>query len=152
MLVREMTSPGYADICQRLGVERGIYARTTGYPNRILQNALFDLAPPGATQRVTFAPDVSILRATTPLSWAVPRDNPLLAVEVVSESPTIAEIEQKAQVYRDAGVDEVWIVDHKSRSVALWNAAGATLLGDIQTLNSALLPGLAVAVRYLLDG
>ncbi len=152
MLVREMTSPGHADICQRLGVELGVYARTTGYPNRILQNALFDLTPPGAASRVTLAPDLSIMRGSAAPSWNVPHAAPLLAVEVISESQTLAGHATKAQSYLQAGVDEVWLVDHKSRSVEIWNAAGTTTLAETQSLTSALLPGFAVSVRYLLDG
>jgi Uma2 family endonuclease len=41
VVLREMTSPGHADICQRLGVELGIYARSTAYPHRILQAVRF---------------------------------------------------------------------------------------------------------------
>jgi Uma2 family endonuclease len=152
VLMREMTSPGHADLCQRLGVELGIYARLTGYPNRILQNALFDLTPPSSTQRITLAPDVSIMRGGAAPSWNVPHATPLLAVEVISESQTLASHAQKAQSYLQAGVDEVWLIDHKPRTVEIWNAVGTTTLNDTQAITSALLPGFSVSVRYLLDG
>lgn len=152
-LVREMTFAGHADLCQRLGVELGMYARTSGYANRILQNALFDLTPPGASSRTVLAPDLAILRTTTPPSWnAVPPDPPLLAVEVVSESQTLAELTLKAQVYRQAGVEEVWIIDHRTRAVEIWNAQDQTTLSDAQDLASPLLPGFSMSVHYLFDG
>src|SRR5579875_2666115 len=109
-LVREeMTSAGHADLGQRLGVALGIYAQHTGFPNRIRQNGLIDLTPPGAQRRTVLAPDIAIMRSTTPPPWdQIPTDPPLLAVEVVSPSQTLAELSMKAQFYRNAGVDEVW--------------------------------------------
>ena len=153
-LVREMTSPGHGAICQRIGFELGLYARASGVikPDQIIQNALFDLASAGSANREVFAPDVALLRSTAPPSWNVPRDTPLLAVEVISESQTLAELATKAQIYRQAGVEEVWLIDHKSRTVEIWSAGGMTTLDDTQALTSALLPGFSVSVRYLLDG
>ena len=46
----------------------------------------------------------------------------MLAVEVVSPSQTLAEIALKAQTYRNAGVEEVWVVDARSRSVQVCTA------------------------------
>ena len=151
-LVREMTSPGHGDICQRLGVELGIYARTSGFANRIVQNALFDLTPAGATRKTVLAPDLAILSSGALPSWTVPQETPLLAVEVVSESQTVAELALKAQFYRNVGVEEVWVVDHTSRSVDVWNAQSRTTLNDSQTLTTPLLPGFSLAVGFLLDG
>jgi len=156
VLVREggaMTSVGHAAVCQRLGGVLFMYANATSYANRILQNALFDLTPPGAQTRTVLAPDVAIARTTTPVSWtSVPHEAPLLAIEVVSPSQTLAELALKAQTYRQAGVEEVWVVDYKSRSIEVWNAQGQTTVHDTQTLTSALLPGFSAAVRFLLDG
>ncbi|MBF6589749.1 MAG: Uma2 family endonuclease [Ktedonobacterales bacterium] len=152
VLVREMTSPGHADICQRLGVELGLYARTTGYANRILQNALFDLTPPGATRKTVLAPDLAIMRSGARPPWNVPHETPLLAVEVVSESQTLTELALKAQFYRNVGVDAVWIIDYKSRTVEVWQAHSTTTLHDTELLTSPLLPGFSVAVAFLLDG
>lgn len=153
VLVREMTSPGHGAICQRLGGELYVYAKTVGLPNRIVQNALFDLTQPGAARKTVLAPDVAVLRVGAALPWdVVPRETPLLAVEVVADSQTLAELAVKAQTYRQAGVDEVWIVDHRSRSIEVWNAPSTTTLDESMTLTSALLPGLSIAVRFLLDG
>lgn len=153
VVVRGMTSAGHGDLCQRLGGELYLYARSTGYTNRIVQNTLFDLTLPGALARTALAPDLAIMRGTTPLVWnTVPHDAPLLAIEVVSESQTLAELALKAQTYRKAGAEEVWVIDHASRSVEVWNADGTTTLRDTQTLTSALLPGFHLEVRFLLDG
>ena len=152
VLVREMTSPGHGDICHRVDGELYVYAKTTGFPHRIVQNALFDLTPSGTTKRLVLAPDVAIMRGSSAPSWGVPHETPLLAVEVVSESQTLTELALKAQIYRQAGVDEVWVVDHQSRSVEIWSAQGRTTLNDTQALTSALLPGFSVSVRFLFDG
>jgi Uma2 family endonuclease len=152
MLVREMTSPGHGDICQRLGGELYLYARATGFANRILQNALFDLTQPGAAKKNVLAPDLAIMRAGSAPTWTVPLEAPLLAVEVVSDSQTPAELALKAQAYLRAGVEEVWVIDHKTRAVEVWTPGCHTILGDAQTLTSPLLPGFAASVRFLLDG
>jgi len=151
-LVREMTSPGYGDIYHRLNGLLFVYAQTIGFTNRIVQHALFDLTLPGAARRTVLAPDIAILRTSTRPSWDVPREIPLLAVEVVSESQTLVGFALKAQYYRNAGVDEVWIVDHSSRTVEVWTAQGRTTLTDAQTLTTPLLPGFQAQVSYLLDG
>lgn len=152
-LVREMISPGHGAVCHRLSVELGIYARATGFANPIVQNALFDLSRPGAVGRTVLAPDIAILRAGAAQSWdTVPHEPPLLAVDLVSDSQTLAELALKAQTYRRAGGDEVWIVDHKSRAVEVWSARPTVTVHEAALLTSPLLPGFSVAVRYLLDG
>jgi Uma2 family endonuclease len=152
VLVREMTSPGHGDICHRLSGVLFVYAQTSGFANRIVQNALFDLTPTGATRKTALAPDLAILRSGALPSWTVPHETPLLAVEVVSENQTLAELALKAQFYRSAGVEEVWVVDHASRSVEVWNAQGRATLDDSQALTTSLLPGFSLAVGFLLDG
>ena len=153
-LIREMAaSIGHGALCHRLGGVLGIYARTTGFANNILQNSLFDLTPAGAAKKTVLAPDLAIMRHSDAPSWnQAPKETPLLAVEVVSASQTLAELTLKAQFYRNAGVDEVWIIDHSQRIIEVWTAAGQHTLTDAQTLTSELLPGFGVAVKFLLDG
>ena len=152
MLVREMTSPEHGVICQRLGGELYLYARGANLPNETVQNALFDVTLPNSPTRVVLAPDLAIRRVGAPSTWAVPQEAPLLAVEVVSPSQTLAEIALKAQTYRNSGVEEVWVVDARSRSVQVWTAQSMATLDETQTLTSPLLPDFSVAVRFLLDG
>lgn len=148
-----MTSAGHAVLCQRLGMALGTYAQAAGLSNPIAQNMLFDLTRPGAATRTVLAPDVAVLRATTPLSWtAVPHAALLLAVEVLSPSQTAAELAVKAQVHLSADVEEVWNIDYRTRAVEVWTGQGTTTFDDSQTLTSALLPGFSAAVRSLLDG
>jgi Uma2 family endonuclease len=51
---------------------------------------------------------------------AIPSLAPDLAVEVLSESNTKAEMDRKRQEYFDSGVDNVWLVNPKSRAVAVY--------------------------------
>jgi len=153
VLVREMTSAGHGGVCQRLGGELYVYARTTGFPNPIVQNTLFDLTPAGIPKRTVLAPDLAILRPGTALPWdVVTHAIPLLAVEVVSESQTLAELALKAQTYRQAGVEAVWIIDHQTHGVEVWAAQGQSMLNETQTLTSPLLPDFSISVRFLLNG
>jgi len=95
----------------------------------------------------------TILCTTTTPAWnVIPSDPPLLAVEILSPSQSLAELTLKAQVYLQAGVEEVWVIDHRARMVVIWNAQGQTSLDDTRDLTSALLPGFRVSVRLLLDG
>lgn len=149
----EMTGPGHAYLCQRLGFALGLYAQQTGFQHPILQNGLFDLTPKGATKKTVLAPDLAIMRGTAIAAWAkIPTIPPLLAVEVVSPTQSLTDLAMKAQFYRGAGVDEVWVIDHNTRTVEIWNAAGTVILIDGQTLTSVLLPGFSIAVTKLIDG
>lgn len=93
-LVREeMTAAGHADLCDRLSGELFVYAQRTGFPNRIRQNGLIDLTPPGVVRRTVLAPDLAIMRTTTPPKWdQIPTTPPLITIEVVSPSQTLAEL------------------------------------------------------------
>lgn len=152
-LVREeMTAAGHADLCQRLGFKLGTYAMQTGFPYRIRQNGLIDLTPSGATRRTILAPDVAIMRTTTPPALdEIPIIPPILVVEAVSPSQTMAELGMKAQFYLNAGVDEVWVISQGARVVEIWNAGGTTTLNDGQSLTSVLLPGFAADITHLFD-
>jgi Uma2 family endonuclease len=82
----------------------------------------------------------------------VPHASPLLAIEVVSPSQTLAELALKAHVYRQADVEEVWVIEHQTHAVEVWNAQGHATLDETRTLTSTLLPGFSVTVRFLFDG
>jgi Uma2 family endonuclease len=55
----------------------------------------------------------------------VPALSPELAVEVLSESNTAAEIEQKIREYFQSGTLLVWVIDRRPRTVAVYHATGA---------------------------
>jgi Uma2 family endonuclease len=76
---------------------------------------------------------------------------PDLAVEVLSESNTAAEMARKRREYFAAGVRLVWQVDPASRMVMVYtNVEESTELDEKQTLDGGLvLPGFALPLREL---
>jgi Uma2 family endonuclease len=81
----------------------------------------------------------------------VPELAPDLAVEVLSESNTPAEMARKRQEYFNAGVRLVWFVDPDARTVEVYTAPDqSTALNEGDTLDGgAVLPGFAVPLREL---
>jgi Uma2 family endonuclease len=122
------------------------------------QHDLGDLAGADATMRLmpglVRIPDLSFV------SWdrlpgrqrpteAIPDLAPDLAVEVLSEGHTPAEMARKVREYFLSGVRLVWLVNPRTRSVAVYTAPDESLVfGEEQTLDGgAVLPGLSLPVR-----
>ena len=104
------------------------------------------------------APDVAFyLRANLP-GGQLPRDKrpavvPDLAVEVLSEGNTVAEMAAKRRELFHAGTTVLWIVDPSTRSVAVY-----TSVTDYQIVDAAgtlsggsVLPSLSVSIAALFD-
>jgi Uma2 family endonuclease len=81
----------------------------------------------------------------------IPQLAPDLAVEVLSESNTEAEMARKLHEYFTAGVRLVWLVDPEARTVAVYTGPEHfTVLGEAQTLDGgAVLPGFTLPLREL---
>ena len=102
-------------------------------------------------------PDVSFLSWDRLPGRKIPREPipelaPNLAVEVLSDSNTPAEMKRKRQEYFEAGVELVWEVDPEARSVVVWTSAreSTTLTDPDDTLDGgAVLPGFATTLREL---
>jgi Uma2 family endonuclease len=101
-------------------------------------------------------PDVSFVSSQRLPGGKIPKQAvlqiiPDLAIEVISPSNTIQEMERKRQDYFQAGVIQVWEVDPRAKTVAVYTSpdsprvysAGETLAGG------ELLPGLSFAVAEL---
>ncbi len=87
----------------------------------------------------------------------IPKLAPNLAVEVLSKSNTVQEMERKLVDYFDAGVELVWFVDARARTVEVFTAPDAsTVLKVGQTLTGGtVVPGFKLKLRDLfaaLDG
>lgn len=82
---------------------------------------------------------------------AIPSLAPDLAVEVLSESNTPAEMRLKIGEYFSAGVKRVWLVDPESRTVTVHSPSADTLtLGEADTLDAApVLPGFTLVLSEL---
>jgi Uma2 family endonuclease len=59
-------------------------------------------------------PDVVVLKAGSPPE--VLTDPPLLIIEILSPDDSYSDTQERAQDYRDMGVETVWIIDPKTRS------------------------------------
>ena len=77
---------------------------------------------------------------------------PDLAVEILSESNTPAEIAQKIDEYLNAGGKAVWVIDIDARSITVHTpSAPPLILTDADTIDGAdYLPGFACLVADLL--
>ncbi len=84
---------------------------------------------------------------------AVPAVAPDLAVEVLSEENTKAEIARKRAEYFRAGTRAVWEVDPNSRTVTIYSdPKNATILDATQTLEGGtILPGFRLSIRRWFD-
>lgn len=104
-------------------------------------------------------PDISFVAWTQLPSRQRPRDPiarlaPALAVEVLSESNTEAEMARKLKEYFFSGVRVVWLVDPESRTVRFYSAPDhCTVLAEGQTLDGGdVLPGLSLPVATVFAG
>jgi len=59
-------------------------------------------------------PDLVVLRAGT--QPEILTDPPLLVVEILSPDDTYSDTQERAQDYREMGVETIWIVDPKTRT------------------------------------
>jgi Uma2 family endonuclease len=125
------------------------------------QHDLGDLAGADATMRImprlVRIPDVSFIRwekypgrqrPTVPIPHLVPD----LAIEVLSEGNTPGEMERKLREYFLAGVEAVWMVDPRQRTVKVHTPTNqdGTLLTEAETLDGgSVLPGLNLPVRRI---
>lgn len=91
-------------------------------------------------------PDVAIDRQQ---GKVIPREAPLVAVEIRSDSNTWPELREKARRYLAHGTQLMWLVDADERAVEIHRPGEAprTLAGDDVLEGGALLPGFRVSVR-----
>jgi Uma2 family endonuclease len=75
---------------------------------------------------------------------------PAIAVEVISPSNTVEEMDLKTQLYFEHGAREVWRVHRKARYVAVQTTGQPRQFGENDTLTTPLLPGFQLPVRELL--
>jgi Uma2 family endonuclease len=78
---------------------------------------------------------------------------PDLAVEVLSKSNTAAEMRIKLEEYFQAGVQIVWLIDHRTRTARIHTAPNTfTEIGERGFLTAAaVLPGFKLRLKTLLD-
>ena len=83
----------------------------------------------------------------------IPELAPDLAVEVLSESNTEAEMERKLREYFAAGTRVVWYVEPEPRTVRVYTSpSDVRLVGEAETLDGGtVLPGFQLKVREWFD-
>ena len=103
-------------------------------------------------------PDVAFIAygnipADADANTAVPNWIPSLAVEVISESNTKAEMARKLRDYFDAGVKLVWYVDPPTRTVRVYRSPeNFVMKGESDELDGEdVLPGFRVSIRDWFD-
>jgi len=74
---------------------------------------------------------------------------PSIAVEVLSPSENMLDVNRKVRDYLSAGSKEVWLLDPANGELHVRTKAGIRLLQGSELLDSALLPGLSVNVAEL---
>ena len=74
---------------------------------------------------------------------------PALAVEVISESNTAAQMDRKVEIYLSNGGVEVWLVYPDTRCVWVYREGHAEQVKGV--LRSSLLPGLEIDLAELFD-
>ena len=81
----------------------------------------------------------------------IPLLAPDLAVEVLSESNTKAEINRKLREYFRAGVKSVWVVDTKKREAQVYTSARKSVhVNEDQAIDGgSVLPGFVLPLRDL---
>ena len=118
----------------------------------------------GADGMMRFAPGLVRIPDVSFVSWdrlpgrespeePIPDPAPDLAVEVLSEGNTRAEMARKVREYFEAGVVLVWLIDPKKRSARVYSEVGKSiLLREDQYLDGGdVLPGFTVKLSDLLD-
>jgi Uma2 family endonuclease len=101
------------------------------------------------------APDIAFIRRARqgpePLPEGFYEGPPDLAVEVLSPSDTVFEVEEKIAEWLRAGCSVVWVINAKRRSVSLHRSGGRVqVLTEADTLDGGeLLPGFTLPVAQV---
>jgi len=126
----------------------------------IAAGRLGNVSAPDGPYRLAFdlvrLPDVAFISKARLPQGKLPKESvpalvPNLAVEVLSESNTAAEMERKIGEYFEAGVELVWIIDPEAMTIEVLTAIeSSTTLRSGETLTGgAVLPGFAMPVDEL---
>ena len=74
---------------------------------------------------------------------------PMLAVEVLSPSTSNRDRAVKTRIYLEAGVNEVWLADPRTRTVEIRTRAGSTTYSGAEKIGIAALRGLDLTPQAL---
>ncbi|HJZ95811.1 MAG TPA: Uma2 family endonuclease [Candidatus Solibacter sp.] len=94
-------------------------------------------------------PDVSITHAGQPVDRFL-QTAPAIAIEIISPSNTVEEMDFKTKLYFQYGAREVWRIYPKTRHITIHLLGNSHDVGEDEVLTTPLLPGLALSVREIL--
>ena len=151
----EMSKPSglHGQIAMRLGARMFIYVESKGLGTVTAAETGFLLERNPDGRDTVRALDIAFLsRASAP---AVLPDHlvdvaPDLAVEVISPSNKVADMQRKIRQLLAAGTALIWIVHPETRTVEVHTRSGATTLEEDDTLRGGdVLPGFEIPVREI---
>lgn len=96
-------------------------------------------------------PDVAFFRRRPPATPDWLREPPHVVVEIVSPGQSRAEVRAKVDIYRDFGVESIWVVDIERRTFDVYERGGRVTFVEGERLRSAAIPGLAIAVTAIFE-
>ncbi len=145
-VVPKMPSIREGDIVAKIAEALFIYLKANPI-GRIMFNVNYRIIP--ESRRESRAPDISFIKhgRFDPPQSGYPAIAPDLAIEVVSENDRVDAVFDKARLYINCGVQEVWVVIPISQEVLVYTAT--TISGTRDVLTSTVLPGLALDVKAI---
>lgn len=152
--LRQMTPSGYTHgvIIGNLTAPLGEYVRTHRLGQICGAETGFRIARAPDTVR---APDLAFIRQSRrgeePFAEGFYEGAPDLAVEVLSPTDTVFEVEEKIREWLRAGCTMVWVINPKQRSLTVHKAEGPVhVLSETDTLDGEdLLPGFTLPVTEI---
>ena len=97
-------------------------------------------------------PDVAFYRTEPPADSEWMRIPPHVAVEVLSPGQSRTEMRTKVELYRQFGVESVWVIDPERRVADIYEGGERRTLGEDDVITSSSAPGFAMQLRDVLDG
>jgi Uma2 family endonuclease len=126
----------------RLGAALDTVGVASVEPRAIIPaSASFDASSP--------LPDVAFYRENPPAGGEWMTRPPNVAIEIMSPGQTRRDMRTKVELYLSFGVESVWIVDPRTRSVEVYEAGVRRVLAEADTISSRAAPGFAMAVSDL---
>jgi Uma2 family endonuclease len=149
-VLHEVAPPGedHSDVTRELIWELEQFVRATGIEKLFIEAAFAIERDPGTV----LIPDIAFLRSDRLEpdrdTWKSVRTRPDLAVEIVSPTDRAGEINAKVRRYLQAGVEMVWVVNPRQRTITVFrpDAATETLAGDDILSGDPVLPGFHIPV------
>ena len=156
--VREMAPVGgvHGEITGRIYQGLVEYVQRRGGGKVLVGDVGFVLQLPHDPERVR-APDVAFVATARLPEGRLPegflRGAPDLAVELLSPSDNLVDVQQKVRDYLEAGARLVWVIAPEARTATIHRADGsARVLREGDHLDGGdVLPGLAISLGELFD-